>query len=191
MSHGLYDELLRAHMETRKRPAALARVRALCLPRLVTTVRASRDGPGSWQPDDTGKTWLLVPVLDGPQITPYAPGAPRDACGRTVPLVDLLAWRPDEEEPLLRRGSVAALGEWCLGWPSGDPVTLCATPASWFAAGPGAVYVIDWPSVAADLLNTPEIIAETVELGETAERHIQAERRRQTPVAPKIGVLAS
>jgi hypothetical protein len=117
---------------------------------------------------------------------------PRDVLGLAIPIVDLAAWRQGGPV-LLRRGAVAALGEWCVRpfMLEGPPLRLYDTPLQWAAAEFAGAVILDWQALAPDLLAFPEIVCSSVELAETAARELGNARRRSTPTLPKISVAVT
>jgi hypothetical protein len=150
------------------------------------------EGDGLYQPDDSGDSHAIFPVLAEAHVCTPGHVVPRNVLGLAVPVVDLAAWRQGGPV-LLRRGAVAALGEWCVRpfMLDGPPLRLFETPRQWAAAEFAGAVILDWDALAPDLLCFPEIVCSSVDLAETAAKQLAKARRRSTPDMPKISVAVT
>ena len=187
----------RSRSATRDRAArATGSPRMACPVRWLALIGFGR-GAGLFEPDEDGFRAFIFPVTDRLAVHfKDASGAivPRDAGGVSTALIDLAAWRPSmPADVLLRRGVVAALGEYAINpvLAGDEPLRLWESPLAWASAEFAGSVVLDWGAVAPRLLEWREIVCDTLDLGERLEAELgKARRRYRAPPMPKIAVSA-
>ena len=150
----------------------------------------SRLDAGLWVPDSEAPRSFVFPLLDGRHRCVPGHAAPTDTLGGAVSLVDLAAWRPSAPSEIhLRRGLVYALGEYNIEIPDEEPLRLWSTPLAWAAADFRGAVVLDWRAAAGSLLMWRHIACDSLALAERLNEALAAERKRQTPRKPEVGVI--
>lgn len=144
---------------------------------------------GIYEPDPAGLMAVVLPIWDGPisdaRVVVEAPDR----------LIDLVAWRPAADAPLMTRlGQAQLLGAEALSVAviSGDPLRIFRDPGGWARAGGAAagIVVIDW-TADVGLLGLKAVIADDIEHGAEVKTRLKKLRARLVGRVPQIRVPIS
>jgi DNA primase len=141
---------------------------------------AAESPPPLWQPEEVGASLLVLPEWEG------GPGEGA--------LLDLVGWNVRTGDLACRTGHAVILGAAVVAEARGfegqglsRPVRVAETPLSWLremapagdggpegrGAATGPVLVVDWKRAWGALGGLSTLVAETIELGEALEKHVQ------------------